>query len=68
MTIIEHQKNRLHGQRTAALWLQYLDMIAILRKFIKAEQTGSWDQHLETVYDMLPFFTRSGQNNYAKSE
>ena len=66
-TIIEHQKNRLQGQRTAALWLQYLDMIAILRKFIKAERTGSWDQHQEAVYDVLPFFISSGHNIYAKS-
>ena len=41
--------------------------IDILRKFIKAEHTGNWELHLQAVYDMLPFFTASGHNLYAKS-
>ena len=40
--------------RTAQLWLQYLDMIAI--KCIKAECTGNWMLHLAAVQDMLLFF------------
>ena len=39
----------------------------ILRKFIKAECTGNWELHLQAIYDMLPFFTATGHNLYAKS-
>ena len=53
--------------RTAQLWLQYLDMIAILKRFIKAEHTGNWMLHLAAVQDMLPFFAAAGHNLYAKS-
>ena len=28
--------------RTAALWLQYMEMIDILMVFLKAERTGNW--------------------------
>lgn len=55
------------GQRTAKLWLLYMDMIDILRKFIKAERTGEWKLHLQAVYDMLPYFAATGHIQYAKS-
>ena len=32
--------------RTANLWFQYMDMLAILRQFIRAERTGDWRLHL----------------------
>ena len=38
----------------------------ILRKFLKAERTGSWRLHLESVREMLPFFAASGHTLYAK--
>ena len=44
-----------------------MQAIDILRKFIKAERTGNWELHFQAVYDMLPFFTASGHNLYAKS-
>ena len=53
--------------RTARLWLQYIEMVELLRQFIKAERTGKWQLHLKTLRDMLPFFTASGHNLYAKS-
>ena len=60
-------KERLKSSRTAALWLQYMDMIDILRKFIRAERTGNWDLHLQALSEMLPFLAASGHNNYTKS-
>ncbi len=39
---------------TASLWIQYLDMIRIFRKFIIAERLGNWYLHLEAVSEMLP--------------
>ena len=55
---------------TASLWIQYLDMIRILRKFIRAERLGNWYTpytHLEAVSEMLPYLAASGHSLYAKS-
>ena len=53
--------------RTAHLWLQYMNMIDILRNFIKAERTGNWRLYLQCVQDMLPYFAASVHRQYAKS-
>ena len=53
--------------RTAKLWLQYMECIDILKKLIKAERTGNWKMHLQAVKDMLPNFAASGHHLYAKS-
>ena len=37
-------------------------MLGILRKFVKAEITGNWMLHLQTVTDMLPRFAATGHN------
>ena len=52
---------------TASLWIQYLDMIRILRKFIGAERLGIWYLHLEAVSEMLPYLAASDHSLYAKS-
>ena len=36
-------------------------------RFIKAERTGDWTLHLQTVQEMLPYLAASGHNLYAKS-
>lgn len=53
--------------RTANLWFQYMDMVGILRDFIKAERTGNWNLHLQSVRNMLPYLAASGHNMYVKS-
>ena len=57
----------LENLRTAVLWIQYCEMIQLLRKFIKAEMTGNWEHHLQSVRDMLPYFAAAGHSLYAKS-
>lgn len=64
---LERKKSMMKQQRTTSLWLQYMKMVAILRRFIKAERTGNWDLHLQAVYEMLPFFAAAGHNFFAKS-
>ena len=64
---LETHRKRLCGSRTAALWLQYMHMIDIMRKSIKAERTGNFKMHLESVKDMLPFLAAAGHNHYTKS-
>ncbi len=36
------QRN-IKSSRTATLWFQYMDMVDILRKYIRAERTGNWE-------------------------
>ena len=54
--------------RTAALWLQYIEMVNILHTFIKAERTENWELHLQAVSEMLPYLFASGHNLYVKCE
>ena len=64
---IQRGKEDLKRSRTSKLWLQYMDMIAILQSFIRAERTGDWLMHLAVLRDMLPFLASSGHNHYTKS-
>ena len=50
----------LAKEPTASLRIQYLDMIRILRKLIRAEQLGNWYIHLEAVSEILPYLAASG--------
>ena len=64
---VDEEKRSMKDQRTTTLWLQYMDMIDILRQFIKAEQTGNWLLHMQSVQNMLPFFAAAGHHHYTKS-
>ena len=41
-----------------------MDMVEILRKFIKTERTGYWVQHLEALSEILSYLAASGHNLY----
>ena len=56
----EEGKGTFKEKRTASLWLQYMEMIDILKTFIKAERTGNWKLHLRSVKKMLPFLAAAG--------
>ena len=43
-----------------------MDMVAIMRKSIKAERTGHWVRRLESLSEMLPYMA-AGHNLYTKS-
>lgn len=64
---IEEMQMSMTGQCKAVLWMEYMKMVDILRKFIKGEGTGNWKLHLQAVHDMLPYFAAAGHNLYAKS-
>ena len=64
---LQRYKNDLARSRTARLWLLYLEMISVLKQFIKAEREGNWNLHLHSMSRMLPFFAASGHNLYTKS-
>ena len=63
----ETEKIVIKESRTRRLWLHYFEMIDILKQFIKAERTGDWELHLQSLYSMLPYFAASGRDLYAKS-
>ena len=64
---LQIQKIQMTSSRTSKLWLQYIEMVDILRLFIKADRTGDWMLHLKSLQKMLQFFAASGHNLYAKS-
>ncbi len=52
---LQERKEHLKFSTTAAMWLQYMDMIDVLCKFIRAERRGNWELHLQAVSEMLPY-------------
>ena len=52
---------------TAKLWLEYMEMVNIMRTFVRSERTGGWSLHLRTLLDMLPYLAASGHNLDTKS-
>ena len=53
--------------RTAILWIQYVEYIAVVKQFLVAERTGNWHLHLKCSSNMLNLFAEIGHNSYAKS-
>jgi hypothetical protein len=66
-TVLSLKIDKLSQSKTAKLWIQLLEMISLLKLFIRADRTSDWVLHLQTISDMLPFFAASGHNNYTKS-
>ena len=64
---LETKKQSMKDSRTATLWLQFMKMMQILRKFLKGERLGIWDLHVQAMYEMLPYLAASGHNLYTKS-
>jgi hypothetical protein len=52
---------------TSKLWIQYLDMVLILKEFIRAERMGDWKSFLAAIKRMFPYFHAAGHFLYAKS-
>ena len=57
---------RAHS-KTSQLWLEYQHMLSIARSMIKADRTGSWENHLHAVCNAMPVFAAVGHYNYLKS-
>jgi hypothetical protein len=66
LVLLQH-KAEISANRTSRLWLQYMDMVEILRCFLRAERMGNWLHHLQALKDMLPYLAAAGHNLYAKS-
>ena len=63
----EAKSNHAEKSRTASLWFQYQDIIAVIRQLITADRIGDWELHLEAIQQALPIFAVTGHFNYTKS-
>ena len=60
-------KDNLKEKHTGKLWIQYMNMVGILRSALRAQSTGEFILYLKSIQNMLPYFAASGHNNYTKS-
>ena len=51
---------------TGALWVQYFDLVTLLKKYIESERSGNWSLQIECLKQMIPIFHASGHFFYAK--
>lgn len=61
-----HMESLKENGPTSTLWVQYFNMVTLMKKFIDCERRGDWDGHLVCVQQMIPFFHASGHFHYAK--
>ena len=54
------------GSNMFALWDEYLEMVSLMRSFIRAERTGDWTLHLNATAGMMPYFFAMDRMNYAR--
>lgn len=60
-------KESSDSSSTGRLWIQYLKQVEIIQDFIRAERTGNWALHLQSVRKMLPYLHAAAHLHYAKS-
>ncbi|KYM94341.1 hypothetical protein ALC62_15043 [Cyphomyrmex costatus] len=51
---------------TGKLWVQYFQMVTLIKKFIEATRCTYWNEYLTCITQMLPIFHAAGHNLYAK--
>ena len=49
---------------TTKLWLMYMDMVMILKRYIHAERAGLWEEYLAELDNMLLYLVSVGRCNY----
>ncbi|KAK3924270.1 1-deoxy-D-xylulose 5-phosphate reductoisomerase, partial [Frankliniella fusca] len=59
-------KTECENNRTGGPWQQYFDQVEIMTKFVRAERTGDWRQHLHCVGLKLPHLAAACHLPYAK--
>ena len=65
--LTDYKMSLKESGRTSKLWLNYLEMVHILKVGLMAERTGDFNMHLWAVKEMLPYFAACGHYFYAKS-
>lgn len=50
---------------TFAFWNEFIEMVLILLRFVRAERDGIWELHIDSLSEMLPYFFAYDISNYA---
>ncbi|KAK3923562.1 Major tegument protein [Frankliniella fusca] len=53
--------------RTAKLWIEYLNQFELVRLFTRAMRCGDWQLYLDSMKAMLPYFHAAAHLPYAKA-
>lgn len=51
---------------TNRLWIQYFQMVTLIKNFIESARCTSWEAYLKYIRPMIPVFHAAGHNLYAK--
>ena len=49
-----------------AFWDENLEMVSLMRSFIRAERNGDWSLHLNATASMMPYFCAMDRMNYSR--
>ena len=66
-SIFEDIKEELKAHPTGELWIQFMDIVDLIRESHRAQRTSHFMLYLKSLQKRLPYFPASGHNNYAKS-
>ena len=71
MTPLTEQFNsfKTKGRKSSfmfAFWDEYLEMVSLMRTFIRAERPGDWSLHLNATAGMMPYFCSMDRMNYSR--
>ena len=64
---VEKWKKTLSNNRTAKLWFQYQDQVAVLRTFQRSERVSLFDLYVQGLCEMHPHLAAAGHNPYTQS-
>ena len=56
--------NKTRTSPTTKLWLMYMDMVMILKRYIHAERAGLWDEYLAELDNKLLYLVSAGRCKY----
>ena len=65
--IFKDVKEKLKEHPTGELWIQFMELMDIVRVVHRAQRTNNFKLYLKSLQMMLPYFPATGHNNYAKS-
>ena len=58
--------NKAAANPTYRYWMSYLQMVQLLLAFIRASRLSDWDQHLNCIDNMIPWYFAYDRRNYAR--
>lgn len=65
--VLAHRETTRARGPTAALFVQYVEMVEVAQRFLRAERTGDFKLHCRALREMLPHMASTGRNHYVKA-